>query len=402
MPKTTLIKQPWHKLREHLFNRVHQQELIYNACWEDPRCDRALLDIQPDSRVITITSAGCNAFDYILDSPQAIYCLDTNPRQNALMELKMAVFSEASFDDLDQLFGNGYHAHAWELYRQLLRPALSNTAQQFWDQKMSYFTDKNRRGSFYFYGMAGQFAWYFNQYLRTRPKLYRASRQLLQAKSLEEQAERYYKLEPRLIPGVVQWLLNRQAILSMLGVPPAQRRLMQLAYPGGLAGYIKSCLRRVFTQTYLPHNYFWYLYMTGQYPPEHRPNYLQPYHFNTIKCQLGKIQLRTASITDFLKAEPCQYTHFILLDHQDWLAERQPRALQAEWDLIAENSAPAARTLMRSAAPEVHFLPSTAYEHFHFQKLKPGEEPHSDRVGTYQSTYLGYKQVNNFLAYGLC
>ncbi len=398
MPALSPLKKQWKHIRRRVFNQVHQQNLIFNTCWEDPRCDRALLGINSKSRVITITSAGCNAFDYLLDNPKMLYCADTNPSQNALMELKMAIFRTASFEDLELLFGQGYHPYAHTLYHDSLRPTLSDNAQHFWDKRIIYFQNKQKGGSFYFYGTAGRFAWYFNQFLRAHPSLKRDSQKLLQAETLEEQAELYYKLEPRLLPGLIQWLLRRQATLSLLGIPPAQHRLIQKDYHDGIGGYIKDCLRRVFTQTYLPHNYFWHLYMTGRYRCTHRPNYLKPENFEIIRQRLSNIQLRTNSITSLLKTEPGSYTHFILLDHQDWLAEHQPGALAEEWDLLARNAPPGARTLMRSAASAVTYLPPVAYEHFRFQKFNPGEEPYMDRVGTYQSTYLGIRQGENSIS----
>ena len=47
-----------------------------------------------------ITSAGCNALDYLLDSPREIQAVDVNFRQNALLELKLALFARRNFDDL--------------------------------------------------------------------------------------------------------------------------------------------------------------------------------------------------------------------------------------------------------------------------------------------------------------
>lgn len=48
------------------FGAMHRHRLLYNACWEDPRLDRELFQIRPDSRVLVITSAGCNALDHLL------------------------------------------------------------------------------------------------------------------------------------------------------------------------------------------------------------------------------------------------------------------------------------------------------------------------------------------------
>ena len=37
-----------------------------------------------------ITSAGCNALDYLLDEPRQVHAVDVNPKQNALLELKLS------------------------------------------------------------------------------------------------------------------------------------------------------------------------------------------------------------------------------------------------------------------------------------------------------------------------
>ena len=45
---------------------VHQHQLVYNTCWEDPRLDRQALELTAEDAVLVITSAGCNALDYAL------------------------------------------------------------------------------------------------------------------------------------------------------------------------------------------------------------------------------------------------------------------------------------------------------------------------------------------------
>ena len=61
------LNQPKNKIHESVFKRVHGNNLVYNTCWEDPCCDRQLLELDAKSRVVMITSAGCNALDYALD-----------------------------------------------------------------------------------------------------------------------------------------------------------------------------------------------------------------------------------------------------------------------------------------------------------------------------------------------
>lgn len=52
-----------------LFDQIHSRNLIYNQCWEDPELDHAVLNIGPADRIVMITSAGCNALDYLLRDP---------------------------------------------------------------------------------------------------------------------------------------------------------------------------------------------------------------------------------------------------------------------------------------------------------------------------------------------
>ena len=77
-----------------VFRLVHENNLVYNTCWEDPRLDREAMGLSGEDRVLVITSAGCNALDYVLDEPAEVVAVDMNPRQNALLELKLAGIRE--------------------------------------------------------------------------------------------------------------------------------------------------------------------------------------------------------------------------------------------------------------------------------------------------------------------
>ena len=147
-----------------IFDLIHGNRLIYNTCWEDPRIDRQLLKLDSDSKVVVITSAGCNVLDYLLDSPQEIHAVDVNYRQNALLELKLAIFARRNFDDLFAMFGRGKTEHYQEIY-QSLRELLTPAAQSFWDQKIDYFSGKGLRKSFYWRGASGDFAWLLRRIL---------------------------------------------------------------------------------------------------------------------------------------------------------------------------------------------------------------------------------------------
>lgn len=379
-------------LHEWLFNQVHSKNLVYNCCWEDPRCDRGLMEFNEKSEIVMISSAGCNALDYLQDNPKHISCIDVNPRQNALLQLKLATFKSGTFEELFQLFGQGFHHDFDELYRQKLRPHLSDYAAAYWDKNLKYFNGKGLRKSFYNYGTSGTFAWMANNYLKTRRKLHQQVQALFAAESLEEQAAIYNRVENKILNKVVEWFLNRHLTLCLVGVPRSQQQLFMEKYENGAMGFIQDCLRKVFTELPLKDNYFYRLYFEGAYTADCCPSYLKADLFDQFQERCEAISTHTTTISQFLKDNPGAYSHFILLDHQDWLACNNVPALEEEWALILRNSRPGTKVLLRSAAETVDFFPDFVKEKVRFDQVDTTEWHHKDRVGTYASVYLGIVQ----------
>jgi S-adenosylmethionine-diacylglycerol 3-amino-3-carboxypropyl transferase len=377
------------RLQDWLFQKVHANNLVYNTCWEDPRCDRELLELGSNSEVVMITSAGCNALDYLLDQPAKVNCIDVNPRQNALLQLKLAAFNTASFNDLYQLFGEGAHPAAAALYREQLRQDLPGYAQDYWDRNLNFFNGKGLRKTFYHYSTSGTFAWLANQYLRARRHLYEKVQQLFEADTLDQQASIYYQIEQKVLNGTIEWMVNRHLAMCLVGVPRSQQELFVTKYEKGALGFIQECLRKVFTQQPLQDNYFWRLYLQGTYTTDCCPSYLRQENFSAIRSQVQKISTHNTTISNFLKENPKAYSHYILLDHQDWLAANDHPALEEEWRLILQNSRPGTRILLRSAAAEVEFFPEFVKDALIFEAEKTAATHQRDRVGTYASVYLG-------------
>jgi S-adenosylmethionine-diacylglycerol 3-amino-3-carboxypropyl transferase len=377
------------KIKNKIFHKIHTGNLVYNTCWEDPRCDRAMLDFDVDSKVVMLTSAGCNALDYLLDDPQSIDCVDMNPRQNALLDFKSVLFQQSDFETLFHFFGNGRYGNAEGVFRDMLRDHLDDFPRQYWEKNIHFFGGKGIRKSFYWHGSAGSAAFFVKKILETSPETRQLIRQLFECDNLETQKALYYRLEPRMINFFTRWLFNRHVFQSMLGVPQTQQVLAKNAFEDGMAGYLKACFRKVFTEQSLADNYFWKVYLLGSYSTDCCPNYLKKEHFETLRERVSRLKTHTSTLSQFLQNNPGQYSHFILLDHQDWLAAHNRPALMEEWELILQNSAPNAKILMRSAALKVDFIPEFVFEKVHFNPAKTAETHLQDRVGTYASVLLG-------------
>ena len=377
-------------IHDAIFKRVHGSNLVYNTCWEDPRLDRQMLNLQPDSRLVMITSAGCNALDYLLDAPAEIHAVDMNPRQNALLEFKIGMILRDDFEDLFRVFGQGCHTDFTTLLRGmdgLMHP----DTQRYWESKSHYFRSTSMNPSFYYRGTAGQMAWLALQVFKSTSSKVRDYVAALQhATSLREQQALYEAVRPALWNGVVSWLLRQPMAMTMLGVPQAQVHLIESQFEGGITGYLQSKLEHVLTRVPYSDNYFWRVYLTGSYTRDCCPNYLRQRFQPALQASVSRLTTYNTTIADFLREQPGRYTHFALLDHQDWLAAHQPKALAEEWRLILANSGPGTCILMRSASPQINFIPEFARRRL---LLNPhmAETLHSqDRVGTYGCTLLAH------------
>lgn len=346
------------------FGLVHGRHLVYNTCWEDPRLDREALRLGADDTVVVITSAGCNVLDYALDGPAHIHAVDMNPRQNALLELKMAGIRGLAYDDFFALFGRGAHARWRELYTDALRPHLSPWSAAFWDQHGHVFSGRTRRGSFYFHGTTGLVAWALRLYLRHVKGAQDDVQALLGATTLDEQRAIYeQRVRPRVFGPALRWLLGRDAVLALLAVPAPQRAHLERDYRHGIADFIRERLDEVFTLLPLSDNYFWRVYIQGHYDRDCCPEYLKPSSFALLKDGLvDRITTHTMTVEQCLRRLGTPATALVLLDHMDWLCDTRLAILRAEWQAIADHTTPNARLIWRSGGRHTDFVDALTVE----------------------------------------
>ena len=223
---------------------------------------------------------------------------------------------------------------------------------------------------------------------RAKPNIKNHALCLLDADTLEQQAQVYAHLEPRIWGKLSNWLIRQRMIMTLLGVPAPQIKLIENHYPGGMTAYVKDKLRHVMSELPARENYFWRVYITGSYTRSCCPNYLRMENLATLTARAGRVTPHTCTVSDFLKKNPGTYSHYVLLDHQDWLAWHAPEALAEEWELILANSRPGTRILMRSAGLDLSFVPSDVRARLRFFPQRTEPLHVTDRVGTYGSLHF--------------
>lgn len=393
-----MLRGDW--LSGRWFSFVHGNNLVYNTCWEDPRLDRVALDLGPDDTIAVITSAGCNVLDYALLAPRHIYAVDMNPRQNALLELKIAGIRSLDFETFFEMFGRGRLRNYRTVYREYLRPGLSPEAAEYWDRHINFFDPGGWRNSFYFHGSSGTFARLANFYIDRIARVRDAVSRLLAATSLDEQQSIYFgELRDAVWKRFVRWMIGRDTTLSFVGVPRPQRQQVERYYQGGIAKYIEDCVEAVFACLPIWDNYFWRVYLTGEYSRTCCPEYLKEENFHRLRNGLlDRISIHTGSLQQFLDNHDGRISRFVLLDHMDWLSTFRHGELEREWQAIVNRATPDARILWRSGGLKVEYVDPLQVE-VRGRCYRVGEllryhqdlaaELHAkDRVHTYGSFYI--------------
>jgi S-adenosylmethionine-diacylglycerol 3-amino-3-carboxypropyl transferase len=345
------------KINTRIFKAVHRRNLIYNTCWEDPALDRVALGLGAADRVLVITSAGCNALDYLLAGAGEVNAVDVNPIQNALLELKRAAILSLDHASFFDLFGHGRTPQAKQMYRDALRSHLSPVARAYWDRHIGFFLGRGWRKSFYYRGTSGLLAKLVLTNAQVLHRLREPIQELLEASTVDEQRAIYEeKIKPRIWTPWLRWFLSRSFTLTLLGVPWPQRDQITRQYPGGVSQFIQDSLETVVCRLPFRDNYFWRVYFQGFYTPGCCPEYLKRDNFTALRAAMPRLHIHTSTVTDYLRQAPPGLTRFVLLDHMDWMSCTNSAALTEEWEAILAGAAPGARAIFRSAGLRVDFL----------------------------------------------
>lgn len=109
-----------------------EERVSYAQCWEDHRLLSEALAVGPEDDVLSICSAGDNAFALAIDGARSVTCLDLSGPQLALAELKLVAARSLPLSGFRSLLGlDDFGRRVW-FYHQI-RDALGPRARSWWD-----------------------------------------------------------------------------------------------------------------------------------------------------------------------------------------------------------------------------------------------------------------------------
>ena len=330
--------------------------LVYPQIWEDPVVDMQALEIQPDSRIVTIASGGCNVLSYLTANPAQITAVDLNTAHVALNRLKLAsVRHLPDYAHFRRFFAEADCAENVTAYHHHVAPHLDEASRRYWEGRD--LIGRRRIGGFsrgiYRYGLLGGFIGAAHLLAR----LYRIDlKAILAARTMEEQRLVFEeKLAPVFDRRFIRWLTDQPAALFGLGIPPAQ--YTALAGDERMTAVLRKRLERLACGFEIKDNYFaWQAFSRGygKAPDCPLPPYLQQANYETVRERVERIDIRHTNVIDYLRSlGEASLDRYILLDAQDWMEDH---TLTALWMEITRTARPHARVLFRTAA-EPSLLP---------------------------------------------
>lgn len=367
----------------------HWRVYVYNVSWEDPRVDTDIM--KPDSKdhVLTICSAGCNAFDYLISGCK-VTAVDMNECQLALAEVRAKAVEKLPWAEVFDIFAKNNMEKFVERYENTLKNELSEASRSFWDSKIVGPAGAKRCKikTFMYSGTSGWTAYVTFRIFFPLVGLGWLRKAMMDGVPLEEIRERYNKSKRGFyLVGRLAESMMGLGFASFIGVPARQFAL------GSHRKNFPTVLDQVFLNTDLVNdNYFLYGYICGEYSEINCPRWLAKDNFLTLRKAFvtGQLRLVHASLAEHLLNETAKpkesdkevYTIASLLDHMDWMPARIVDEEMAA--LLPRMSKSSARIWWRSFG-------DTDYAHSPpLRWLKPTmvADCKQDRVAMYWSTWL--------------
>jgi S-adenosylmethionine-diacylglycerol 3-amino-3-carboxypropyl transferase len=362
---------------------------VYNQIWEDPRVDLQALNLDENSRVLTISSGGCNALNYLVESPQNVTAVDLNRHHIYLLRLKKtAIANLPNYDDFFALFGFGKDARNVKNYNEFIAPNLDDPTREFWDKNIKIF----KFGGLYDHSRNGYFLRFFHRFsslIGLNPD------KILLAKSHEEQEKLYEKhLAPFFDSFIIQTLGKLPITMFGLGIPPQQYAELKkdLSEGSSVIDIYRERAKRLAVDYPINENYFAWQAFARKYDTENRtaiPEYLKADNYEKLRVNIGRLNTDIGSITDNIKQSPKDtFNRFVFLDAQDWM---NAEVMTDLWQSIADFGEKGSRIIFRTAGAESPIevnLPKDLRAKFAYEKDLSFELFKQDRASIYGGFHL--------------
>lgn len=295
--------------------------IVFNMSWEDPYMDRDSLKVGPGDTCASIMSGGCNVLSLLCWNPDRVIAIDQNDAQASLTELKVAGIRTLDWKTFSDIFGDFDTMRFFDVYRNTLRPQLSDKARAFWDRRRN---QKVMKKGLQVAGKNGVFLRLLRMYLRSVIDF-----SVLEGMfDITDKAELDDYYTERIEPAIMTTFIRRVCEVGkpyfwLAGVHPTQLEVVERDMP--LYEYIRIRMRKLVTANLPRENYFLASSVLGRFiNREVVPPYLQEQHWATMRKNIDRFDMKRGWFHLVLDELPeGTVTKYSLLDAVDWMNDEQ-------------------------------------------------------------------------------
>jgi S-adenosylmethionine-diacylglycerol 3-amino-3-carboxypropyl transferase len=268
----------------------------YANVWEDADLLVEALSNARDGKILSIASAGDNAFALLTLQPELLVAVDLNPVQLALVELKKAAIAALTREECVAFLGFTDSDTRWEVYQQI-KNRMDDRYRNFFDEKELDI----RKGIIH----AGKFERYFRIFAKNMMPLIHSKKtihDLFEIKSQEEQEQFYHEKWNTWRWRLLFKLFFSKMVMGRLGRDP--EFLNEVKVP--VSEFIFKKAEKHLTGVGCQQNQMLRYQLTASFG-DLLPLYLRPEHYDQVRANLSALRVMEgyaeAAITPFGKMD---------------------------------------------------------------------------------------------------
>lgn len=328
-------------LTDWAFQKVFANLFVYNILYEDSEVDGRYLQLDEESRVLSISAAGCGVAGMLRFRPTSIDALDINPHHLSLSALKMAgAVHMKSWSEFYDMFGRGWHPDPRRAVQEV-GAYLPEWMQRYWSRHWHRF-----ERSLYLEGVTAKMLAQLRRICGVDGAWLKEQLALpMEVRAQNIDAVFARAQEDRLVRMVAESPIN----LVALGINFAQReRLLTDSGHATMLDVVHNHLRKT-NETDIHTNWFVWYAAAGHFNHERTdavPPYLRPESHEQSYGTPTAVRFHHKSLLDKIdEAGPNTWSHYTLCDAPDWMPAPVQRRLL---DGIRRTAKDGAIVLMRS------------------------------------------------------
>src|SRR6202008_502185 len=285
---------------ERLFTLMFQG-FVYNQIWEDPAVDLDALQLQPQHRLITIASGGCNVLNYLPADPARVIAVDLNSNHIALTRLKLQALEHLpDYDAFFRFFGVAKDKANRSVFDNFLAQKLDRETRRYWERRVPLHGRRINMfaRNLYRYGLLGRFIGVLHKVARLNGK---RLGDILSAETPEQQRLAFETtIAPLFDSKLVRFLSKMPGSFCGLGMPPAKYdELVAASADGNPVTTFRERVERLACDFPISENYFaWQAFGRG-YDTDAKlavPPYLREDNYALIRSRLDRVEVHHASM----------------------------------------------------------------------------------------------------------